>query len=229
MTYTRVGVDGRAVDVQVLLRQDLRALVDGTTRTIEDTTQHVLGHTELQAVAGELDFGLQPLAHASHARRGTYLLDIDARGTFKHLPNVSRTQTKRHSILLPEQRRGCLSPMSAVIQPCGCVSVCHTSRLQNLTRPLGAIGQRQRNDFVEPREFDLDAGTSAPSLGRGWWQASTDILENNQWTVHTADGVVTYPRLDGHHAGIDGFGGHGCGGGHDRVGGYREVAEREEW
>lgn len=39
---------------------------------------------------------------------------------------------------------------------------------------------------------------------------TTDILENNQWTVDTADGVVAYPRLDRHHAGIDRGGRHGC-------------------
>jgi hypothetical protein len=31
---------------------------------------------------------------------------------------------------------------------------------------------------------------------------STDVLENNQWTVDTADGVVPYPWLDRHHSGI---------------------------
>lgn len=38
----------------------------------------------------------------------------------------------------------------------------------------------------------------------------TDILKDNQWTVDTADGVVTYPRLDRHHAGIYCGGRHGC-------------------
>jgi hypothetical protein len=58
-TYTRVGVDGTAVDVEVVLSQHLWALVDGLSGSIEDTTQHVLGHTELQAVSGEFDFGLR--------------------------------------------------------------------------------------------------------------------------------------------------------------------------
>jgi hypothetical protein len=58
MPYPRVGVDGLAIDIQILLRKHLGSLINWTSRTIEDTTQHVLGHTELQAVTGELDFGL---------------------------------------------------------------------------------------------------------------------------------------------------------------------------
>lgn len=56
--YTREGVDWAAVDVEVVLSQDLGALVDSSSRTIEDTTKHVLRHTKLQALTGELDFGL---------------------------------------------------------------------------------------------------------------------------------------------------------------------------
>ena len=55
---TRVGVDRRTVNVEVVLGKDLGALVNGATRTVEDTTQHVLAHSELQVVASELDFGL---------------------------------------------------------------------------------------------------------------------------------------------------------------------------
>lgn len=57
-TYSRVRVDRLTIDIQVILRQHLRTLVNRTTRTVKDTSQHVLGHTQLQAVAGELDFGL---------------------------------------------------------------------------------------------------------------------------------------------------------------------------
>jgi hypothetical protein len=56
--YSRVWVDGTAVDVEVVLRKHLGALVDGLSGAVENATQHVLGDTELQAVAGELDFGL---------------------------------------------------------------------------------------------------------------------------------------------------------------------------
>jgi hypothetical protein len=58
VSYTRVGVDGATVDVKVVLSEHLGTLVDGLSRSIEDTAQHVLGDTKLQAVAGELDFGL---------------------------------------------------------------------------------------------------------------------------------------------------------------------------
>lgn len=53
------------VDVEVVLGQNLRALVDGTTGTVEDTTKHVLGHTELERVAAELDFGLLHISTAA--------------------------------------------------------------------------------------------------------------------------------------------------------------------
>lgn len=57
-TYSRVRVNRLTVDIQVILRQHLGTLVNRPTRTVKDTSQHVLGHTQLQAVAGELDFGL---------------------------------------------------------------------------------------------------------------------------------------------------------------------------
>lgn len=53
-SYSRVGVDRTAVDVKVFFRKHLGALVDGTTRTVKDTAQHVFGHTKLQALSGEL-------------------------------------------------------------------------------------------------------------------------------------------------------------------------------
>lgn len=46
------------VDVEVVLGQDLGALVDSTTGTVKDTTKHVFGHTELERVTAELDFSL---------------------------------------------------------------------------------------------------------------------------------------------------------------------------
>lgn len=68
----RVGVDGRAVDVEVLLGKDLGSLVDRVTGTVEDATEHVLGHGQLHARTRELDV------------RG---VDIDARGSLEDLNN----------------------------------------------------------------------------------------------------------------------------------------------
>jgi hypothetical protein len=45
-TYPRVGVDRLAVDIQIILRQHLGTLVNRATRTIENTTQHVLRDTQ---------------------------------------------------------------------------------------------------------------------------------------------------------------------------------------
>lgn len=56
--YSRVWVDRAAVDVEVVFRKHLGALVDWLSRTVEDAAQHVFGHTKLQALASELDFCL---------------------------------------------------------------------------------------------------------------------------------------------------------------------------
>lgn len=71
--HTRVRVDGRTVDVQVVLRQDLGALVDGATGTVEDTTKHVLADSELQVVAGEFNLGLSILLDTILATRRVFV------------------------------------------------------------------------------------------------------------------------------------------------------------
>ena len=58
LAYSRVRVDRLPIDIQVVLGQNLRTLINRTTRAIENTTQHVLRHTEFQAVTGELNFSL---------------------------------------------------------------------------------------------------------------------------------------------------------------------------
>lgn len=62
VTYTRVWVDGATVDVEVVLGKNLGALVDGAAGTVKDAAKHVLGDTELQALAGELNLGLLSLS-----------------------------------------------------------------------------------------------------------------------------------------------------------------------
>ncbi len=86
-TDTRVGIDGTAVDIQVVFRQHLGALVDGSTRPIEDPAQHVLGHAQFETVPRKLDFGLSSrLSMVLGLEMGlNYLLDIDACSTLKHL------------------------------------------------------------------------------------------------------------------------------------------------
>lgn len=76
------------VDVEVVLGQNLGALVDSTTGTIEDTTKHVLGHTELERVAAELDLGLLGISTLLVSRfipRLAHLLDIDTRSSLENL------------------------------------------------------------------------------------------------------------------------------------------------
>lgn len=45
----------QTVDVQVVFGEDLGSLVDGVSGTVEDATEHVLGHGELHRGPGELD------------------------------------------------------------------------------------------------------------------------------------------------------------------------------
>jgi uncharacterized protein YbaR (Trm112 family) len=58
LTYSRVRVDRTAIDVQVILRKHLRSFIDSSSRSIKDTSKHVLRHTELQTLACEFDFRL---------------------------------------------------------------------------------------------------------------------------------------------------------------------------
>jgi hypothetical protein len=76
-----------------------------------------------------------------------------------------------------------------------------TSSFQNLTRALCAIRQRQGHNLVVPWEFDLSTVHEHLPQLRKFCKAS-HIVEYDQWTVDTADGVVPNPWLDAHHAGV---------------------------
>lgn len=54
---TRERVDGGPVDVEVVFGPDGRTLVDGLTRTVEDSSLHVLADSELHGVSAEADSG----------------------------------------------------------------------------------------------------------------------------------------------------------------------------
>jgi hypothetical protein len=58
-TYTSKRVYRAPVDVQVVLRKDLRAFINSSSRPVKDTAKHVLGDTKFEALAREFDFGLQ--------------------------------------------------------------------------------------------------------------------------------------------------------------------------
>ena len=85
-----VGVDGRAVDVEVVLRQHLGSFVNGAAGAVEDAAQHVFAHAELEVVPRKLDFGLERV-HQLRSPKVPYgmgmfhLLDIDARRAFEYL------------------------------------------------------------------------------------------------------------------------------------------------
>ena len=54
-------VHGQAVDVPVLLRQDLRPAVDGPAHAVEHPSQHIGGHAQLQRMAQEADLGVRQI------------------------------------------------------------------------------------------------------------------------------------------------------------------------
>lgn len=64
-TYTRVWVNRASVDVQVILSQNLRSLVNGPSGSIKDATKHVLGDTQLQALSRKLDSSLYVVSNKS--------------------------------------------------------------------------------------------------------------------------------------------------------------------
>ena len=89
-----------AVDVEVVLGQNLGALVDGATGTVEDSTQHVLGHTELERVAAELDFGLLDISTTACILdrwliRRTFLTSIP------EVPSKTCCHCKLHALVIP--------------------------------------------------------------------------------------------------------------------------------
>lgn len=51
------GIRVLTIDVQVILSKDLGSFVDGITRAVKDSTQHVFGHRQLHARAGKFDMG----------------------------------------------------------------------------------------------------------------------------------------------------------------------------
>ena len=68
--FTSCEGRGLTVDVDVLFSKDLGSLVDGVTRSVEDSTLHIFRNGELHAASRELDVGS---------------LDIDTGGSFKDL------------------------------------------------------------------------------------------------------------------------------------------------
>ena len=55
---TGSGIHGQAVDIPVLLRQNVRTAVDGLAHAVEDAAQHVAGDAQLQGVPQEADLGV---------------------------------------------------------------------------------------------------------------------------------------------------------------------------
>lgn len=57
-THSRIRIYGTAVDIEIVFRQHFWALVYGSSRSIENSTEHVFRNSELQTVPSKLDFSL---------------------------------------------------------------------------------------------------------------------------------------------------------------------------
>lgn len=87
-----------------------------------------------------------------------------------------------------------------------------TSCLKHLTGSLAAVGQGQGHDLVESREFDLCFLVLAHAPSYLLLISPTHIVQDDQWAVDAANGVVPDARRHGHHARVDiSVFGHGCG------------------
>jgi hypothetical protein len=74
-----IRIDWTAVDIEVVFGEDLGAFINRSTRSIEDSPQHILRNTDLQAMAGELDSRLntcQPLLGCIVLSSHTFLTSI---------------------------------------------------------------------------------------------------------------------------------------------------------
>ena len=56
---TGSGVHGQAVDIPVLLGQDVGTTVDGLPHAVEHAAQHIAGHAQLQGMAQETNLGVR--------------------------------------------------------------------------------------------------------------------------------------------------------------------------
>jgi hypothetical protein len=107
-------------------------------------------------VAGELDFRLQLSEKPRMLALGiVYLLDINARCAFEDL--------RRNQLCKSSQKHWVVCTWTTArfpetqISDCSCTCVCLklTSSFQDLSRPLLAIRERQRDDLIVLGEFDL--------------------------------------------------------------------------
>lgn len=67
-----------------------------------------------------------------------------------------------------------------------------TSSLEDLSGSLRAIRQRQRDNLVVPRVFDLERQLETEDLLE--WGGKANIVEDNERAVDTANGVIVDPR-----------------------------------
>lgn len=73
---TRIRVDGRSVDVEVVLGKDLGTFVYGFTGSVENSSKHVFGHSQFHAATRKFDMGG---------------IDVDAGRAFKDLDDCLAT------------------------------------------------------------------------------------------------------------------------------------------
>lgn len=82
---TRVRIDRRSIDIQIVLGKHLRTLIDSSTRAIKDTTQHVLRDRNLEILSCELDGCFADI------NTGSTLEDLDDGPATTHFQHLTST------------------------------------------------------------------------------------------------------------------------------------------
>ncbi len=131
---TRVRVDGLPLDVQEVLGQDGRALVDGLAGTVEDAAQHVLRDRGTKNVSGELADGV---------------LGVDARGALEHLTNIKKRKFQTDDLSCKIEHNNKYNVHTYLNDGL------RTRDFQDLPRAFGSISKVQIDDFGELRELDI--------------------------------------------------------------------------
>ncbi len=140
-TYTRVWVNRTSVDVQVLLSQHLRSLVDSPSRSIKDATKHVLRNTQLQALSRKLDCSLYEVSNVSLEYRGGA-----SKPSSHRFPLCLRTPISG-SILQPIQAPDLLTCTTALVPT---ISQLQPLEIPTLHRKYAPLASRTCPDLTVP-------------------------------------------------------------------------------
>lgn len=128
----------------------------------------------------------------------SHLLHIDTGGSFEDLIDSSMDHivvSRSVSLYLDNGSVSCSRDGQRLHRPKCLSGLPHTSSLEDLSLSVGAIWKGQADDLVISGEFDL-AWWSALVLAGGRWGSKAHVVQNNQGSIDTSDGVVLDMRDD---------------------------------